>query len=78
MKPIVFGKQNLGRSQSAFFGLGLSGNAPGSALTAVLSADYNIYQRPSLVAAVACTVNFFFFNVTRPTIGGNIEGLKKL
>ena len=78
LTPIVFGKQNLGRTQSALFGLGLCGNALGSVLTAVLRSAYDTYQRPFLVAAVACTANFFVFNVTRLTLGGTIEGLKKL
>ena len=60
LKPIVFGKQNLGRTQSALFGLGLCDNAPGSVLTAVLRSDYDTYQRPFLVAAVARTATLSF------------------
>eukprot|EP00177_Eucheuma_denticulatum_P001547 GFKZ01002775.1.p1 GENE.GFKZ01002775.1~~GFKZ01002775.1.p1 ORF type:complete len:734 (-),score=51.91 GFKZ01002775.1:1973-3976(-) len=78
LTPIVFGKQNLGRTQSTLFGLGLAGNAVGSVLTGVLRSRYGTYQRPFLVAAMACTSNFFVFNVTRMTLGGSLEGLKEL
>lgn len=78
LTPIVFGKLNLGRTQSTLFGLGLAGNAVGSVLTGVLRSSYDTYQRPFLIAAVACTANFFVFNVTRMTLGGSLEGLKAL
>lgn len=78
LTPIVFGKQNLGRTQSTLFGLGLAGNAVGSVLTGVLRSRYGTYQRPFLVAAMACTSNFFVFNVTRVTLGGSLAGLKEL
>lgn len=78
LTPIVFGKQNLGRTQSALFGLGLAGNAVGSVMTGVLRSKYLTYQRPFLVAALACTANFFVFNVTRLTLGGSLEGFKAL
>lgn len=78
LTPIVFGKQNLGRTQSTLFGLGLAGNAIGSVLTGVLRSHYDTYQRPFLIAAMACTANFFVFNITRMTLGGSLEGLKAL
>lgn len=76
--PIVFGKKDLGRTQSALFGIGLAGNAVGSVLTSVLRSKFGSYQRPFLVALVACIANFFTFNATRISLGGSIEGLKAL
>ena len=78
LTPIVFGRKNLGRTQSALFGLGLGGNAVGSVLTGVLKERYGTYQTSFLVAAVACIANFFVFNVTRMTLGGSLEGMKAL
>lgn len=76
--PIVFGRRNLGRTQSLLFGLALVGNAIGSVLTGVLRSWYGTYQRPFLVAFVACIANFFVFNVTRMSLGGSLVGLKDL
>lgn len=76
--PIVFGKRNLGRTQSALFGLGLAGNAVGSVITAVLRSRYKTYQRPFLASFVACAANFLIFNITRMTLRGSPEGLQKL
>lgn len=78
LTPIVFGKRNLGRTQSALFGLGLTGNAVGSVLTGVLRSRYGSYERAFLVSAVACIANFFVFNLNRLTLGGSVEGLKRL
>lgn len=78
LTPIVFGKENLGRTQSTLFGLGLIGNAIGSVITGVLRAKYDTYDLPFLVAAVLCTANFFLFNITRLTLGGSIAGLEAL
>ncbi|CDF34129.1 unnamed protein product [Chondrus crispus] len=78
LTPIVFGKQNLGQTQSTLFGLGLAGNAVGSVLTGVLRSKYGSYERPFLIAGVACLANFFVFNVTRMTLGGSLEGFKTL
>lgn len=76
LTPIVFGKQNLGRTQSTLFGLGLAGNAVGSVMTGVMRSHYGTYQRPFLVAAMACATNFLVFNVTRMTLGGSLESLQ--
>lgn len=70
LTSIVFGKRNLGRTQSTLFGLGLAGNAVGSVVTAVLRAQYGSYQRSFLVALMACGANFFVFNANRRTLGG--------
>lgn len=74
--PIVFGRKNLGTTQSSLFGLGLAANAVGSVLTGVLRARYGSYQRPFLIAAVACVANFFTFNITRLTVVGNASRLR--
>jgi len=63
--PLVFGKNNLGATQSSLFGLGLVGNAVGSVLSGVLRSKFGSYQVPFLVAAVACLLNFLAFNLTR-------------
>lgn len=76
--PIVFGRKNLGRTQSSLFGLGLAGNAVGSVLTGVMRSYYGTYQRAFLIVAVACITNFFVFNVTRISLGGSVAGLEVL
>lgn len=63
--PLVFGRGNLGATQSSLFGVGLIGNAIGSVLTGVLRSKYGTYQVPFLVSAGACLLNFFSFNLTR-------------
>lgn len=76
--PITFGRQNLGKIQSSLFGLGLAGNAVGSIATGVLRSKYGTYDRPFLVAGVACFTNLLVFNVTRLSLGGSMAGLRKL
>ncbi|PXF41527.1 hypothetical protein BWQ96_08730 [Gracilariopsis chorda] len=75
LTPILFGKHNLGRTQSALFGLGLCGNAVGSVLTGVLRSKYGSYQVPFFVTALACICNFFVFNINRLTLGGSVSAL---
>ena len=65
LTPIVFGRANLGRTQSTFFGIGLIGNALGSVVTGVLRARYKSYDVPFMISALSCTTNFFLFNLTR-------------
>eukprot|EP00178_Gracilaria_changii_P010080 TRINITY_DN2939_c0_g1_i1.p1 TRINITY_DN2939_c0_g1~~TRINITY_DN2939_c0_g1_i1.p1 ORF type:complete len:668 (-),score=114.28 TRINITY_DN2939_c0_g1_i1:5470-7473(-) len=78
LTPIVFGKQNLGRTQSTLFGLGLCGNAVGSVLTGVLRSKYGTYQLPFFITALVCTLNFFVFNLTRMSLGGSVSAMKLL
>ncbi|CAN8076429.1 unnamed protein product [Agarophyton chilense] len=78
LTPLVFGKQNLGRTQSTFFGLGLCGNAVGSVLTGVLRSKHGTYQLPFFLAALVCTLNFFVFSFTRMSLGGSISAMKVL
>lgn len=75
--PIVFGRKNLGTTQSSLFGLGLAGNAVGSVLTGVLRERYGSYQRPFLIAAVACIANFITFNITRITLRDSVPTPKE-
>lgn len=61
LAPIVFGKKNLGRTQSSLFGFGLIGNAIGSVLTSILGSYYKSFQRPFLLALLMCLLNFVVF-----------------
>lgn len=76
--PIVFGKKNLGRTQSSFFGIGLAGNAAGSVLTSIIRSKYGSYQRAFLVSFLTCIGNFLVFNATRVSLGGSMKGMKQL
>jgi MFS family permease len=76
--PSIFGRKNLGRIQSAMFGLGLLGNALGSIATGVLRSKYGTYDRPFLIASAMCAANVVVFNVTRISLGGTMEGFKAL
>eukprot|EP00171_Calliarthron_tuberculosum_P010042 IDg10042t1 len=74
--PLVFGRANLGATQSSLFGLGLAGNALGAVLTGILRERYGTYQRPFLVAAAACLANFVSFGATRASLGGALARMR--
>lgn len=71
--PIVFGKKNLGRTQSTLFGIGLLGNASGAVLTSMLRAKFGTYQIPFLSAVLSCIANFFVLTITRRSLGDRIS-----
>lgn len=68
--PIVFGRKNLGRIQSSFFGAGLCGNAVGSVLTSILRSRFESYQLAFLVAFISCLGNVVSFRLTRMSLHG--------
>lgn len=63
--PVVFGRRDLGRVQSALFGCGLLGNATGAVVTGTLRTSTSSYDLPFLLAATACALNVIAFSVTR-------------
>ncbi|GAB0492654.1 hypothetical protein MMPV_003922 [Pyropia vietnamensis] len=63
--PVVFGRRDLGRVQSALFGCGLLGNATGAVVTGALRTSTSTYDLPFLLAAAACTANVVAFSATR-------------
>jgi hypothetical protein len=73
--PIIFGLNNLGRTQSSLFGLGLIGNALGSIATGVLRSRYGSYDRAFLVAGITTWTNMIVFGVTKHFVGGSMEKL---
>ncbi|OSX76463.1 hypothetical protein BU14_0190s0020 [Porphyra umbilicalis] len=63
--PVVFGRRDLGRVQSALFGCGLLGNATGAVVSGALRTAYSTYDLPFLLAATACAANVLTFSATR-------------
>lgn len=63
--PVVFGRRDLGRLQSALFGCGLLGNATGAVVTGALRTSTSTYDLPFLLAATACATNVVAFSATR-------------
>lgn len=76
--PIVFGRKNLGRIQSMFFGAGLCGNAVGSVLTSILRSRFESYQLAFLVAFISCLGNVVSFRLTRMSLHSTAQAAKDL
>lgn len=74
--PTVFGRKNLGRTQSALFGIGLAGNAFSAVFTSFLRERFNSYQIPFLISLVTCIANVFVLFATRWSLGGSLDALK--
>lgn len=69
--PILFGKKNLGRTQSTLFGIGLVGNAVGSVVTSILRSKYSSYQHAFLLSFLMSALNFIVFAGINVALSGN-------
>lgn len=59
--PTLFGKKNIGRTQSVLFGIGLIGNAIGSVVTSVLRSKFDSYRHAFLLSFIMSALNFLVF-----------------
>lgn len=75
--PLVFGRTNLGATQSSLFGFGLAANALGSVLTGVLRERTGSYQIPFLLSAAMCILNFATFSATRYTLRDSLAKMRE-
>lgn len=76
--PILFGKNNIARTQSTLFGIGLIGNAIGSVITSVLRSKLHSYRHAFLLSFFMSSLNFVVFAGINFALGNFGHGSRTL